>query len=101
MDVSFTKNVDLWVFYANFRVERDTWWNFAKVTSAKMPLFSQFLDFGKKRDFTFTFQQVKKFSKALDISRDIWYIYNIVYIRYIQIPRVGFKEIVKGSAETY
>lgn len=56
MDVSFTKKVDLWVFCANFGVERGTGWNFAKVTSAKMPFFSQFLDFAKNADLTFTFE---------------------------------------------
>ena len=86
MDVSFTKNVDLWVFCANFRVERDTWWNFAKVTSAKMPLFSQFLDFGKKRDFTFTFQLgatfFSFFAKSLDKDNRSEYNKNIRSYQY-------------------
>ena len=61
MDVSFTKKVDLWVFYANFGVERGTGWNFAKVTSAKMSFFSQFHDFAKNAEFTFTFELLQIF----------------------------------------
>lgn len=47
------------MFYANFRVGIGTWWNFAKVTSAKIPFFSQFPDFAKNAEFTFTFEQLK------------------------------------------
>ena len=63
VDVSFTKKVDLWVFYANFRVGIGTWWNFAKVTSAKIPFFSQFPDFAKNAEFTFTFELSRNFTK--------------------------------------
>ena len=44
---------------------------------------------------------MKIFANPLDISRKIWYIYDIVYIRYIQIQRVCFKEIVKGILRKY
>ena len=51
------------MFYANFRVGIGTWWNFAKVTSAKIPFFNQFPDFAKNAEFTFTFEQIKIIEK--------------------------------------
>ncbi|MBR1676162.1 MAG: hypothetical protein IJ706_02510, partial [Clostridia bacterium] len=85
-----------WVSYANFGVETGTGWNFANVTSAKMPLFSQFSDFGKKRDFTFTFQllavNVTIFKNSIDkLKIKVYNGYKFVLTR-----QYFFQEVVYG-----